>query len=116
MDDKLFYAIRLARKLLHLNVYFTCHTKDKKTGMVLEEDLAFDGKMPEDLKKQFDFVVHMKDVDFGQNGGMQKVFITSSAVSKVSKARVSPWLNVQVNDYELPNLYQLTLKLLGKQQ
>ena len=115
MQDKMFYAIRLARKLLHLNVYFTCHTKEEKSGMVLEENLAFQGQMPEDLKKQFDIVLHMKDVDFAENGGVQKVFITNSSISKVAKARVSPWLGVQVADYELPNLYNLTLKLMGKQ-
>lgn len=114
MQDKIFYAIRLARTLLHLNVFFTCHTKDEKNGMIMEEELAFDGKMPEDLKKQFDLIVHMKDIAFEGNQEKVKCFITNPIISKVAKRRVSPWLGVVIDDYEHPNLYQLTLKLMGK--
>lgn len=114
LNDKMFYIIRLARTLLHLNIFFTCHTKEEKNGLVIEENLAFQGQMPEDLKKQFDLVVHMKDVAFDGRQDKVKVFITNPTISKVAKKRISPWLGVQVEDYEQPNLYQLTLKLMGK--
>lgn len=111
-QDKLFYAIRLAKQL-SISCFFICHTKEEKSGITVEENLAFDGKLPEDLKKQFDLIVHMTYVD-GDNGSKIRAFITSPDSSSVAKRRVSPWLNIKINDVEEPNLYKLTQKLMGK--
>ena len=109
-----FHIIRLARQLTQFNIFFTCHTKDVKNSIVADEDLAFDGKMPGDLKKQFDLVVHMKDIEIPGQENKVKCFITNPQISLVCKARVSPWMGITLTDYEEPNLYKLTLKLLGK--
>jgi hypothetical protein len=113
MTIKLFHLIRTARKRTDLNIYFTCHTKSEKVGMVMEDNLAFDGKMPEDLKKQFDLILHMKNVQFEGQPEPSVCFVTNPSLG-VAKARVSPWLGIQIGDYEEANLYKLTKKLLGK--
>jgi len=113
MQSMLFHAIRVARQL-PISVFFVCHTKKDKNGLTLEENLAFDGKTPEDLKKQFDLIVHMDDVEMDGYDKPVKALVTNPSVSTVAKRRVSPWLNIEVNDYEEPNLYKLTQKLLGK--
>lgn len=111
MTDKLLHSIRVARQL-DISVFFTCHTKEDKDGMSLVQNLAFDGKMPELVKKQFDISIHYDYVD--NEGAPVRTFIMSPEISKIAKARVSPWLGVAVGDYEEPNLYKLTQKLLGK--
>lgn len=113
MYDMLIHMIRVARQL-PINVFFTCHTKEDKDGLSLVQNLAFDGKMPEMVKKQFDLVVHLDDIEFDGSSEKTKVFMTSPHVSKIAKKRVSPWLEAEINDYEEPNLYKLTQKLLGK--
>lgn len=111
IKDKVFYCIRLARSL-DMNCFFTCHVKQEKNGVVLEDELAFDGKMPTELKKMFDTVVLMKEVVF-DNAQPSRAFILSPMMSKIAKARVSPWLGITIGDYEEPNLYKLVQKLLG---
>lgn len=112
VKSQMFYAIRLAKQL-DVNCFFICHTKEEKNGLILEENLAFDGKLPEDIKKQFDLILHMKMHD-DENGQPKRVFITCPETSKVAKKRVSPWLNIEVKPIEEPNLYKLTQKLSGK--
>ncbi len=51
IKDMLFHSIRLTKAMVDKTVYWTCHTKEDKNGMMLEEELSFDGKMPGDLKK-----------------------------------------------------------------
>lgn len=111
-QDKLFHAIRVAKQL-PVTCLFICHTKEEKNGIVTEENLAFDGKLPEDLKKQFDLIINMTYMS-DENGKKQRVFVTSPDLSPVAKRRVSPWLNIDVKDVEEPNLYKLTQKLMGK--
>lgn len=111
VKSQLFYAIRLAKQL-DVNCFFICHTKEEKNGLILEENLAFDGKLPEDIKKQFDLILHMKMVE-GENSQSYRAFVTCPEVSKVAKKRVSPWLNIEVEAIEEPNLYKLTQKLSG---
>lgn len=113
VKSKMFYAVRLAKQLKEVNVFFICHTKDDKDGMMIVEELAFDGKLPADIKKQFDLIVHMKMLP-DANGVNQRVFVTCPELSKVAKKRVSPFMNIEVNDIEEPDLYKLTQKLLGK--
>lgn len=112
IQDQMLHCVRLARQLSNVNVFFTCHTKEMQNGMQLVQELAFDGKLPTLIKKQFDLIVHMDFMD--HNGQKIRAFKTSPEVSHVAKRRVSPWLNIQVEDYEEPNLYKLTQKLLGK--
>lgn len=107
VKSQLFYILRLAKQL-PCSCFFICHTKETTNGLLLEENLAFDGKLPEDIKKQFDLIVHMKMMDD------HRVFITSPDNSKIAKRRVSPHLNIDIKDIEEPNLYKLTTKLLGK--
>lgn len=114
MKDKMLYVIRVARQMTGQHVFFTCHTKEEKNGMCLESELAFDGKLPALVKKQFDLSILIDDVDFGGEEGMQKCLVTSPAISKVAKARISPWLGVELNDYEEANLFALTQKILGE--
>lgn len=116
MNLQLFHLIRTAKKIEGVNIYFVCHTKEEKNGMTLEDNLCFDGKMPEDLKKQFDFVVHMKEVNMQGHSEPVLTFLTKAGIegSKVAKKRVSPWLNIEIGDYEEPDLYKLSQKLLGK--
>ena len=111
MYDKLLHIIRVARQL-DVNVFFTCHTKEDKDGLALVQNLAFDGKMPEMVKKQFDLCVHIDYVEI--DGARKRMFITNPEISKVAKRRVSPWLNIEVQDYEEPNLFNLTQKLTGQ--
>jgi len=110
MNLSIFSMVRTARQL-PIDVFFTCHTKEEKNGLSLEEELAFDGKMPADLKKQFDLIVHMKMIDDGDK--TERKFITSPELSKVAKRRVSPWSGIKVNDVEDADLYKLTQKLKG---
>ena len=112
MYDKFLYIIRLARQL-KVHVFFTCHTKEDKDGLALIQNLAFDGKMPEMVKKQFDLCLHLEDVDVA--GQKKRMFITDPSISKLAKTRLSPWLNVKLEQYEEPNLYKLVQKVLGKQ-
>lgn len=107
VKSQLFYILRLAKQL-KCSCFFICHTKEEKNGLLIEENLAFDGKLPEDIKKQFDLIIHMKMMD------EHRVFITSPDNSKIAKRRVSPHLNIEVKDIEEPNLHKLTQKLLGK--
>ena len=113
MIDKMLHAVRVARQL-PISVFFTCHTKEDKDGMTIVQNLSFDGKMPELVLKQFDLSFHLDFVDTG-NGQKIRAFITDPQISKIAKGRVSPFMNVQLNSYEEPNLYKLTQKLLGKQ-
>lgn len=112
VKSKMFYSIRLAKQL-DVNCFFICHTKEDKDGMALVEELAFDGKLPADLKKQFDLIIHMKMMPDANNVN-QRVFVTCPELSKVAKKRVSPFMNIQVNDIEEPDLYKLTQKMLGQ--
>lgn len=109
---KMMYAIRLAKQL-DVDCFFTCHTKEVKDGLVTSHELAFDGKMPEDIKKQFDLILHLTTTE-GNDGEDKRIFITSPIHSKMAKRRVSPFLNIKINDIEEPNLYKLTQKLSGK--
>lgn len=112
VKSKTFYAIRLAKQL-DVNCFFICHTKEEKDGMSLVEELAFDGKLPVDMKKHFDLVIHMKMMP-DTNGVNQRVFVTCQELSKVAKKRVSPWLGIETSPIEEPDLYKLTKKLLGQ--
>jgi len=112
VKSKMFYAIRLAKQL-DVNCFFICHTKQEKNGLSLEENLAFDGKLPEDIKKQFDLIIHMK-MHADEKGNEHRSFITSPVISKVAKARVSPFMDIKIEDIEEPNLYKLCQKLSGK--
>ena len=114
MKDKMLYLVRVARQLTDYHIFFTCHTKEEKNGMGLESELAFDGKRPNMVKKQFDLSILIDDVDFGVETGIQNCLVTSPAISKIAKARVSPWLDIELEDYEEANLFALTQKLLGE--
>lgn len=113
--DQMLYIVRLAKQLSKVNVFFTCHTKKSKEGLAMVEELSFDGKMPDDLRKHFDFVIHMTKVP-DEKGIEQRVFLTNQSHSPMAKARVSPWLGVELSPIEEPNLYKLTNKMLGKKQ
>ena len=113
VKDKMFYAIRTAKNLKNITTWFICHTKEDKDGLALVENLKFDGKLPEDIKAQFDLCVVLRDVAL-DDGTFTKTLVTSPALSKCAKKRVSPWLNITLEDQEEPNLYKLTNKLLGK--
>lgn len=113
MIDKMLHAVRIARQL-PISVFFTCHTKEDKDGMTITQNLCFDGKMPELVLKQFDLSFHLDFVDSG-NGKKTRAFITDPQISKIAKGRVSPFMNVVLDSYEEPNLYKLSLKLMGKQ-
>lgn len=112
MYDLLIMIIRLARQLPQ-TVFFTCHTKEDKNGIGLEENLAFDGKLPENVKKQFDLVLHMKSVVVEAGKEPVRCFVTSPVLSKIAKARISPFLGITLEDYEEPNIYKLTQKITG---
>jgi len=112
MQMKFFHCIRTAKNL-PISCFFICHTKEEKDGLNLVENLAFDGKMPEDIKKQFDLIIHMTKSEDDQ-GNKHRVFMTNPDTSSVAKRRVSPWLDIQVNDIEEPNLYKLCQKLTGQ--
>jgi hypothetical protein len=111
LTDKLLHIIRTARKS-KMHVFFTCHTKEDKDGMSLVQNLCFDGKMPELVLKQFDLAFHLDMVE-GDDGVAHRALVTSPLVSKIAKRRLSPWMKVELNDIEEPNLYKLTQKLLG---
>lgn len=113
--DQMLYLVRLARQLTHMNVFFTSHTKLQKVGMGTIEDLSFDGKMPEDLRKQFDLVLHMTKMTDDQ-GVEHRVFLTNQSHSPMAKVRASPFLGITVAPVEEPNLFKLTQKLLGKKE
>ena len=112
MELKIIHLIREARKL-SIDVFFTCHVKQVADGLGISHDLAFDGKMPANLKKQFDLIVHMT-TETEEDGKTKRIFITSPEKSMLAKARVSPWLNIKINDKEEANLYGLTKKLKGE--
>lgn len=114
MKDMLLYAVRTARQLTDINIWFTCHTKESKDGLYTTQELAFDGKLPSLIKKQFDLCVLMDFYDVDDSGKEERVFITSPEISPAAKRRASPWLNVEIKDIEEPNLYKLGQKLLGK--
>lgn len=109
---KLMFLIRTARRIISKDIFFICHTKEEKSGMALVQELCFDGKMPSELKKQFDLVVHMDERDVG--GVLKRVFITDPIVSKVAKARVSPFMGITLDPIEEANLYKLTKKMKGE--
>lgn len=109
---RLFHCIRSAKNL-DISCFFVCHTKMEKNGLDLTEELSFEGKLPQDIKKQFDLILHMTNYET-EEGETHRVFKTSPEVSTVAKRRVSPWLNIEIKDIEEPNLYELTKKLLGK--
>lgn len=111
IQDQMLHAVRVAAEL-GITVFFVCHTKDVKDGILTVQDLCFDGKLPALVKKAFDLIVHMDFMEI--DGKKTRVFKTSPEISNVAKRRVSPWLNIEVADYEEPNLYKLTQKLLGK--
>lgn len=111
MYDKMLHIIRLARNL-DINVVFTCHTKEDKDGLNIVKNLAFDGKMPAMVLKQFDLSIHYDYVE-NEDDQMIRTFIMDPQTSKIAKARVSPWMNVEIGQYEEPNLYKLAQKLLG---
>lgn len=113
VKDRMFHVIREARKIVSKDIFFICHTKEEKSGMVLEQEISFDGKLPSDIKKQFDLVVHL-DTIAGKDGRSERVIITDSSVSKVAKARVSPFMGISVLPIEEPNLYKLVQKLKGE--
>lgn len=112
IEAQLMDLIRAAKEL-DIDCFFICHTKEEKNGLNLEQELAFQGKLPEKIKRQFDVIIHY-DYFIGDNGKKERVFITSTDISKIAKKRASPWLGIKIEDYEQPNLYQLTKKLLGK--
>ena len=108
------YLIRQSRKL-DISVFYTCHIKQEKNGLILEDELAFDGKMPGEVKKHFD-LVFLLQTRTDNNGQEVREIVTSPSISKVAKRRVSPWLDAKINDIEEANLYALTQKLLGGKQ
>lgn len=112
VESRLIHMIRTAKQL-GITCFFTSHLKEEKNGLMLEKELAFSGKLPEKIKRQFDLIIHMDVVD-DENGVSKRVFICDSSISKVAKARVSPFLNVKLEAHEEPNLYKLTQKLSGK--
>lgn len=111
MNLKLLYLVRMAKRL-DIDVYFTCHVKMVSEMGGKDYELSFDGKMPNDLKKQFDFVLQLA-FDDDDEGGTKRVFITSPEHSMIAKARVSPWLGIEIKEIEEDNLYKLTNKLKG---
>jgi hypothetical protein len=48
------------------------------------------------------------------SGEYERVFVTSSMISNIGKTRVSPFLDIKIEDIEEPNLYKLTKKLKGE--
>lgn len=113
VETQLIHLIRVAKRL-DVNCFFTCHLKEEKNGLNLEKELAFNGKLPEKIKRQFDLIIHY-DRKEDENGNSQRVFICDPLLSKVAKARVSPFLKIELGSYEEPNLYKLTQKLTGQQ-
>lgn len=112
IEMKLIHLIRVAKQLSQ-NVFFTCHLKEEKNGMTLEKELAFMGKLPEKIKRQFDLIIHY-DFHVGDDGKKERVFICDPLTSKIAKARLSPFLGVQLSSHEQPNLYKLCQKISGK--
>ena len=105
--------IKKARNIESKDIYFTCHVKEEKNGVILEKELAFQGKAPVEVKKQFDLIIHMDKIE-DDDGNVKRTFITDPTISKIAKARVSPFMGVTVEQYEEPNLYELTRKLKGE--
>ena len=70
-------------------------------------------KKPAEIKKQFDLILHL-DKQKDEDGREQRVFITDPTISKVAKARVSPFMNVKIEPIEEANLYSLVMKLKGE--
>lgn len=113
VETQLIHTIRVAKQL-NVNCFFTCHLKEEKNGLGLEKELAFNGKLPEKIKRQFDLIIHY-DRKEDESGNSQRVFICDPLMSKIAKARVSPFLDIELSSYEEPNLYKLTQKLTGQQ-
>lgn len=108
IEDKLLSFLRFCRNL-PCSVFFTCHTKQDKDALGMVETLAFDGKMPTKVLKQFDFSFHLMIDEKGN-----RFFETSPVDSLVAKARVSEFLKVKLEAKEEANLYKLCKKLLGR--
>lgn len=108
-----FYIIKAFRDMTDKDIFFISHIKDEKNGPIIEQELCFDGKLPSEIKKQFDIIIHM-DIERNAKGEEKRVFITSPSKSKIAKARVSPWLDVKIEEVEEANLYKLTKKLKGE--
>jgi len=106
-------VVKRARAIGNKDIYFTCHVKEEKNGIVLEKELSFDGKTPVEVKKQFDLIVHM-DKNKNSTGEEVRVLITDPTISKIAKARVSPFMGVTIESVEEANLYELTRKLKGE--
>lgn len=106
-------AIKKYRDLDGKDVIMLCHVKDEKNGPILEKELCFQGQLPSKVRKQFDVCIHY---DFIKNkeGVSERKFITSPQISKLAKCRISPYLNVKVNDIESPNIYEFIKKLKGE--
>lgn len=111
IEMQLMHLIRVAKNA-NVNCFFTAHTKEEKNGLNLEHELAFSGKLPEKIKRHFDLVIHY-DAFEEDDGSTKRVFICNPYISKVAKARVSPYFNIELKDYEEPNLYNLFQKLSG---
>lgn len=111
--EKLLHVVRVGKNLTNLNVIFTCHTQERMVGLAKEEDLAFNGQIPEKLKRQFDLIVNMRESE-DANGHKIRSFVTSPEISACAKKRVSPFMKVEIADVEEANLYKLCNKLLGK--
>ena len=110
IQEQMMVLLRLCRNM-ETSVFFTCHTKMVQDGMGQTEDLAFDGKLPAMVMKQFDFSFHLMDEE--DEGKLNRYIATSPALSRCAKARVSEFMNVQIQNKEKANLYLLTQKLLG---
>ena len=111
IEDKMISLIRMCRSYEKISVFFTCHVKDDKDGLAMVENLAFDGKLPAKVLKQFDFCFHLGIKE--EEGKIQRFMITSPLLSKCAKARVSEFIKTKIEDVEPANLYRLCQKLLG---
>lgn len=111
IEDKILSLVRLCRSFSETSVFFTCHTKDDKDGLAMVENLAFDGKMPAKILKQFDFSFHLGVRE--EEGKIRRFMVTSPTESKCAKARISPFLKIQIDDIEEANLFDLCQKLIG---
>lgn len=111
IQDQMMVLLRMTRNM-GISVYFTCHTKRVQDGLTQIEDLAFDGKMPAMVLKQFDFSFHLMDEE--EDGKIVRYAVTTPSLSRCAKARVSEFMGITLNNKERANLYQLTRKLLGE--
>lgn len=109
----LIHMIKALRDIPNKDIFLTCHVKDEKNGPVIEQELCFDGKLPTEIKKQFDVIIHM-DKKKDSSGKEERVFITSPELSNIGKTRVSPFLGIKIENVEKPDLYKLTKKFKGE--